>query len=65
MSRAGDAIRAAILAALPATVTQICTAVNRHRTSVLHHMDLLLYRKEIEADFCQYPTVYRLREGIK
>ena len=63
MSRAGDATRAAILAALPATVSQLIVGVNRHRTSLIHHLDLLIYRGEVEADYREYPTVYRGVEG--
>ena len=63
MSRPGEAIRTAIVLALPATVSQIVERVGRHRTSVLYHLDILLDHNEIEADFFKYPTVYRVWSG--
>ena len=60
MSRPGEAIRTAIVLALPATVSQIVERVGRHRTSVLYHLDILMHHNEVEADFREYPTVYRV-----
>lgn len=60
MSRPGEAIRTAIVLALPATVSQIVVRVGRHRTTVIHHLDILLHHSEVEADYREYPTVYRV-----